>query len=339
MNELTKKNITVVILTKNEANHLRRALDSIQAISDEVFVIDSYSTDDTVKIAEDFGAVVLQNKFINQAKQFQWAMDHANITSQWVLRLDADEIIEPDLQDEILRRVPALAQDVVGVNFKRKHIFMGRWVRHGGRYPLVMTRLFRRGHGHVEDRWMDEHLVVSGGRTVLLEGGFADHNLNDLSYFTDKHNKYATREAVQVLGDRLGLLGTQSGVTRQNSSFQASAKRVIKERVYNRIPFTISALAYFLYRYIIQFGFLDGRSGLVYHFLQGYWYRFLVGAKLMELERAVAHLDDRNEILQELSRLTGLDLGTDFESSECSPSSRSEERDAREATLSSQATL
>ncbi|WP_286177530.1 glycosyltransferase family 2 protein [Rhodopirellula sp. JC639] len=306
---MNNKNIAVVILTKDEAIHLRRALESIRAVAIQVFVIDSFSTDDTVKIAEDAGAVVLQNKFVNQAKQFQWAMDHAPITAEWVLRLDADEIIETDLQEEILRRLPTLPPEVVGVNFKRKHIFMGRWVRFGGRYPLIMTRLFRRGCGRVEDRWMDEHIVVSGGRTITFEGGFADHNLNDLTYFIEKHNRYATREAVQVLGERLGLLGNQTAVTRENASFQASAKRLLKNRIYNRIPFTISSLGYFLYRYVLQLGFLDGRSGLVYHFLQGYWYRFLVGAKLMELEMSVAPLQDRDEILNTLSDLTGLHLG------------------------------
>lgn len=300
--------IACMILVKDEERHIDRALRSAKRFADEVFVVDSNSSDATVSIAESFGAVVLQNKFINQAKQFQWAMDNAPITSDWVLRLDADEIIESDLQQEILRRLPELPDDVVGVNFKRKHIFMDRWVRHGGRYPLVMTRLFRRGHGRVEDRWMDEHIVVSGGRTVTFEGGFADHNLNDLTYFVDKHNKYATREAVQVIGTRLGLFEIDPGVTSHNSSFQASFKRFIKEKIYNRIPFTVSSLGYFLYRYVFQLGFLDGRSGLVYHFLQGYWYRFLVGAKIMELEKAIAHLDDKEEIREELARLTGLDL-------------------------------
>ncbi|MBA4265497.1 MAG: glycosyltransferase family 2 protein, partial [Comamonadaceae bacterium] len=172
-------------------------------------------------------------------------------------------------------------------------------------YPLVMLRLWRRGHGRVEDRWMDEHVVVWGGRTVTFNGGFADHNLGDLSYFTDKHNKYATREAIEVLNQRLGLFDRDEALNARSASPQASIKRWVKERLYNRLPFTVSAPLYFLWRYVFQLGFLDGRSGLVYHFLQGYWYRFLVGARLMELERAVAHLGDKSEICDELSRLTG----------------------------------
>lgn len=297
--------ITAIILTYNESIHIERAIRSIQAFTDQICVVDSGSTDGTTDIAKRLGAEIHTHPFVNQAKQFQWALDTLDVRGEWILRLDADEIIEPDLAREIAGKLPQLPADVVGVNLKRKHIFMDRWVRHGGRYPLMMLRLWRRGKGRVEDRWMDEHVVVWGGRTVTLDGGFADHNLNDLAYFIDKHNKYATREAIEVLNQRLGLFGRDDALNAHSASFQASFKRWAKERVYNRIPFTISATLYFLWRYIFQLGFLDGRSGLVYHFLQGYWYRFLVGAELMELERAVAHLRDKKAICAELSRLTG----------------------------------
>ena len=297
--------LAVVILTYNEGRHIARALQSVAGLASRIIVVDSFSTDDTVAIACLHGAVVLQHKFSNHAKQFQWGLDNALITEKWIMRLDADEIIEPDLVEEIISKLPRMSNDVVGINLKRKHIFMGRWVRHGGRYPLLLLRVWRRGQGRIEDRWMDEHIVVWGGKTVTFEGGFSDHNLNDLSYFTDKHNKYATREAIDVLSQRLQLFPQAAAVSTGGTSFQAAAKRFIKERVYNRLPFTFSATAYFVWRYCFQLGFLDGRSGLVYHFLQGYWYRFLVGAKLMELERAIAHLEDKAEIRHELARLTG----------------------------------
>jgi len=174
-----------------------------------------------------------------------------------------------------------------------------------------MLRIWRNGHGRVEDRWMDEHMVVWGGRTVTFEGGFADHNLNDLTFFTDKHNKYATREAIEILNQRLNIFPRDHAVSIETTSFQVSFKRFIKERIYNHIPFTISSFLYFFWRYVCQMGFLDGRSGLVYHFLQGYWYRFLVGAKVMELERAIADISDKRKIAEELSRLTGHKLVVD----------------------------
>lgn len=305
--------LAVIILTYNEALHLDRALASVESIASELFVIDSGSTDGTKQIAESRGATVLYHPFVNQAQQFQWALNNAPIASEWVLRLDADEIIEPDLVNEIGIKLPSLKKDTSGVILKRKHIFMGRWIRHGGRYPLMMLRIFRNGKGRIENRWMDEHIIVDEGRSVVFEGGFSDHNLNDLTYFIDKHNKYATREAIEVLNQRLGLFPRDESLTSERASWQASFKRVGKERFYNRLPFTLSSALYFIWRYFFQLGFLDGRQGLVYHFLQGWWYRFLVGAKAMELENAVSHLSNKKDILVELSRLTGHDLVAEAE--------------------------
>lgn len=300
--------ITTIILTYNEAQHIARAIDSVSGFSTQILVIDSFSTDRTIEIAESLGAKVHQRKFINQSEQFNWALDNLQIDSEWILRLDADEIIEADLAANISRTLPTLGRDVVGINFKRKHIFMDRWIRHGGRYPLLMLRLWRKGQGRVEDRWMDEHVVVQGGTTIILDGGFADYNLNGLTFFIDKHNKYATREAIEVIAQRKALFRRDERLSGVSASRQAHIKRLIKERLYNRIPFTVSACLYFLWRYIFQLGFLDGRSGLVYHFLQGYWYRFLVGAKVLELETAIVHLHSKQEIIEELSRLTGYKL-------------------------------
>lgn len=302
--------ITTIILTYNESQHIARAIESVSGFSTQIFVVDSFSTDHTTEIATSLGAKVHQRRFINQAEQFNWALDNLQIDSDWILRLDADEIIAPDLAANISRTLPTLGHEVAGINLKRKHIFMGRWVRHGGRYPLLMLRLWRKGQGRVEDRWMDEHVIVQGGSTITLDGGFADHNLNDLTFFTDKHNKYATREAIEIIAQRKALFQRGNHLSAISASRQAYLKRLIKDRLYNRIPFTISACLYFLWRYIFQLGFLDGRSGLIYHFLQGYWYRFLVGAKVMELEHAIAHLSDKHQIAEELSRLTGYKLTT-----------------------------
>lgn len=297
--------ISVIILTFNEARHIARAIESVRTIATEIFVIDSFSTDDTVEIARRANAIVVQHPFVNHSAQCRWAIETLPISTDWLMRLDADEVVEPDLAAEIAARLPRLEADVTGVNLKRKHIFWGRWIRHGGRYPLVLLRIWRRGRGQVEDRWMDEHIIVDGGRTVTLQGGFADDNLNDLTFFTDKHNKYATREAIDVLNQRYGLFSRDNTLSAGSASFQASVKREIKEKIYNRLPFWVGPFGYFLYRYFIQLGFLDGREGLVYHFLQGFWYRFLVGAKIEEYEQVLRNLDDNEARLVRLEALTG----------------------------------
>ncbi|WP_348260964.1 glycosyltransferase family 2 protein [Telmatobacter sp. DSM 110680] len=299
-----KPSIAVIILTYNESIHLSRALDHIRIFAREVFVVDSFSTDNTVELAKAGGAQVLQHPFKHQAQQFQWALENAPITSDWVMRLDADEIIESDLAQEITAKLDTLPPDINGVNLNRKTIFQGKFIRFGGRYPLTLLRIWRRGKAKIEDRWMDEHIYLTEGRTVTFHGGFADHNLFDLTAFTTKHNSYASREALDVLNRRLHLFEPRVELTRESTAKQAKIKRFFKEYVYNRLPFEISTIVYFLFRYVFQMGFLDGRKGFSYHVLQGFWYRFLVGAKLRELEEAVKDAASEGEVRSEIARLT-----------------------------------
>ena len=300
--------LTVMILTFNEERHIARAIDSVASIGVELVVIDSYSTDRTVEIARSMGATILQNRFVTQAQQFQWGLDHFAVKTPWIMRLDADEIVSAELATEIAAKLPALPSTVVGVQLRRRHVWMGRWVRHGGRYPLILLRIWRTGHGRVEDRWMDEHVLVWGGSLVTFDADFSDENLNDIGYFTEKHNRYATREAIEILDRRLGILSRTATQENFTKSGRTRVKHWVRDQLQSRLPFTFTAPAYFIWRYVFQLGFLDGRTGLIYHFLQGYWYRFLVGAKVAELQQGIAHLTDKQEIAAELSRLTGQPL-------------------------------
>ena len=297
--------LDVIILVYNEEKHLARALQSVRTIARDVYVIDSGSDDRTVAIAREYGAVVLSNPFVTQAQQMAWAIENVPLRSDWVMRLDADEVIEAALANEIAAQIGMLPDDVTGISLKRKQIFMGRWIRHGGRYPLMMLRIWRRGTAHCEDRWMDEHMVIDGGRVVTFEHPFSDNNLNDLTFFTAKHNSYATREAIDVLSRRYHLAGTTHTIDMHSASGSTALKRIIKEHVYNRLPFWVGPLGYFLFRMIIQLGFLDGREGLIYHFIQGFWYRFLVGAKVFEYDRVLRGLPDRSSRAALLAQLTG----------------------------------
>ncbi|MFP5423949.1 MAG: glycosyltransferase family 2 protein [Gammaproteobacteria bacterium] len=301
--------ITVVILTKDEELHIERAIKNIAGWVKRVVVVDSGSRDRTVLIAAALGAEIYEHPFKNYSEQFQWALDNCDIKTQWVMRLDADEYLETDLISSLVEKIPTVGPEIVGVNFKRKHIFWGRWIRFGGRYPLILLRLWRSGFGRIEDRWMDEHIVVWGGSTITIEGGFCDENMNNLSFFTDKHNKYATREALDVVIEKYRLDKLDSALASSSSSFQASIKRTLKRMVYNKIPFQFSAFLYFLWRYFFQLGFLDGLAGIVYHFLQGFWYRFLVGAKVRELEMSIDFSQERELVLSDLSRATGHRVG------------------------------
>ena len=298
--------IAVVILTYNEERHIERCIQSIKKYSDNIYIIDSYSTDNTIQICKSLNVNILQNKFINQSKQFTWALDNINFKTEWILRLDADEYLEDNLIIEIKNKLPNISKDIVGVNLKRKHIFMDKWIKFGGRYPLILLRLWRNGHGYIEDRWMDEHIMVEGGKTITFKNNFCDHNLNNLSFFINKHDWYAGKEVVDILLGNLKIKNDKKKLSIKNTSLNVSLKRFMKESFYNKLPIGLGPLLYFLYRYIFLLGFLDGRVGLIYHFLQGFWYRFLVESKLVEYKKTIKGLDNNDEIIKKLSELPSI---------------------------------
>ncbi|XAM00176.1 glycosyltransferase family 2 protein [Phycisphaeraceae bacterium D3-23] len=277
--------VTVIILTYNEQLHLRRAIESVRAFAAHVLVVDSFSTDDTAAIAAACGATLVAHPFVNQAAQFNWALDHCGVETAWVLRLDADEWVTPELADEIADRLDDLPGDVSAVRCPRRMHFMGRWMRFGGVGQRRMLRLFRTGRGRCEPRWMDEHIVMDGGRCVDFSGAFVDENLNSLTWWTDKHNRYASREALErLLAQRPG-----GGDTETNRSLAGQARRVrwVKKHLYYRSPPILRALVLYVVRYVFLFGFLDGKPGLIFHFLQGCWYRALVDAKVFSVQRSI----------------------------------------------------
>ncbi|MFC0263918.1 glycosyltransferase family 2 protein [Fontibacter flavus] len=278
------EDITVIILTYNESKHIQRCIESVQNIAKEIFVVDSYSQDKTVQLAESLGAKVVQHPFDNQAKQFNWALENLPIQTAWVLRLDADEYITPELAQEMLLKVPQLSEEITGVILPFRRVFLGREIKRGTG-GIKMLRLFRYRKAVCEQRWMDEHIQLLEGMSVEFDHDFADDNLNNLSWWTQKHVAYAHREAIDLLDMELGLLNNSAHQDISQLSEQAAAKRR-KKLKYARQPLFWRAFAYFLYRYIFKLGFLEGKEGFLWHFLQGWWYRTLVDAKVWEIKRA-----------------------------------------------------
>lgn len=275
-------NLTVVILTKNEELHIERALVSVQSIASRCIVVDSGSSDRTIEIAREADAEILVNPFVTQAQQFNWALDQLPKDTEWVLRLDADEIVTEGFAKEIREKLGALAPEIAGVHCSRRMNFLGEPVKRGGLFPTRLIRLFRFGKGRSEDRWMDEHILVDGP-VAEFSGEIIDDNLNSLTWWIAKHNSYASREAVELLNLETGFLGRELSATSPNCG-QAGTKRWLKEKVYARLPSGLRAFVYFLYRYILRLGILDGREGAAFHVLQGFWYRYLVDAKLHEVK-------------------------------------------------------
>lgn len=276
--------ITAIILTYNEELHIDRCIRSVLPVADRIVVVDSYSTDSTVEIARSLGAEVFQNPFVNQAVQFNWSLQNCGIQTDWVVRIDADEYIEHFGSLNIRQYLEALPDEITGLYIRRKIVFMGRALLHGGWYPKWNLRIFRYGFGISENRWMDEHIVLSSGKSVQMELDFVDDNLNNLSWWTTKHNNYSGREVVDYFRDQVELDPEESVEPRFWGS-DAERKRWLKIR-YKKFPLFVRPFLNFLYRYIFLLGFLDGKQGLIWHFLQGFWYRFLVDAKIDEVKRA-----------------------------------------------------
>ena len=289
-------NLTAIILSHNESIHLERCLQSIKDVVDTIMVVDCFSTDNTLDIARNFNAIIVQRVWTNHADQFNWALTQLESDTEWILRIDADEFLTPELAEEIECQLPAVGDEVNGVYLNRRMTFQRNLICHGGVFPVRILRLFRYGQGQCENRLMDEHIKVSGLTTAFC-AEIIDDNLNSLSWWTAKHNKYSSLEAIDLLNHEFRFMQIDSIATLKGGE-QASVKRWLKEKVYSRMPGGFRAFAYFFYRYFIRMGFLDGQQGRTFHVLQGFWYRYLVDAKVVEVKRymTVNQVDAKNAI-------------------------------------------
>jgi len=249
-------------------------------------VVDCFSTDRTVEIAQSFGATVLQRAWDgSHSTQVNWALDQLTqlpIQTEWVMRIDADEVLTPELVDQIQSTFPTVASHVNGISCIRKMTFQGKLIRFGGVGKNRVMRLFRYGFGQSESRWMDEHIKVEG-QTIALSGAMIDDNLRSLAWWIEKHNGYSSREAVDLLNLEYQFAQQNSVAALSNSSI--GLKRWIKESIYAKLPGGARSLAYFTWRYVFMLGFLDGSRGTQFHFFQALWYRYLVDCKVAEVKR------------------------------------------------------
>ena len=270
---------TVIILTKNEETDIERCIRSVEGWVKRIVIVDSGSTDRTVEIASRLGVEVVRHEpFADYGRQFNWAVDNLRIKTTWVFRLDADEVITPELRKELEKELEHHAtDDVSGFMMRYKVEFMGRYLMHGGFYPFQKITIFKYGKGRFEERAMGEHVVLSEGRCVYLRNDAIHHTLKTLDLYINKHNWYATREVQDYFDVRSG---------RENALLDGQPERAKKLRdgLYYRLPMFLRAKLFFWYRYYLRLGFLDGTPGYIFAFMQAYWYRTLVDAKIYERE-------------------------------------------------------
>lgn len=286
--------LTCIILTFNEEKHIERCIRCIRQVAERIIVVDSYSTDQTVQLATAAGAVVFQNPFVHQAQQFQWALDNIPVTSDWIIRMDADEYLLPELMDELRRQLPGLPQEVTGLFVKLRVVFLDKWIKNGF-YPMILLRIWRTGAGYIQQKWMDEHTKLTHGETRMLTCDMVDHNLNHLGWWTEKHNKYSMREAIERLNREYDFMGDD-----YDKSYVVGNKKKWYKSFYMHLPLFLRPFLYFFYRYIIRLGFLEGKPGLIWHILQGFWFQFLVDAKIYQIKHlAKKHNKSIKQVLTE----------------------------------------
>jgi glycosyltransferase involved in cell wall biosynthesis len=273
---------SLIVLTYNEEVHLPRLLNSINDLEMPLFILDSGSTDATLNIAEEHGATIMINKFINHPIQWNYALENFKINTPWTIGLDADHIFTPELKTR-LTGINEVDSQVMGIYFNRKNVFKGKWIRHGGYFPKYLLKMFRTGSGYSDLTEMMDHRFIVDGKTEVWKDGFIiEENLkeNEIKFWINKHNRYSELVAKQEINYRLNK--TKSNVDASINGNPDQKLRYYKS-IWQRLPLFVRPFIYFIYRYFFKLGFLDGKEGLIFHFMQALWFRFVVDIKIYEL--------------------------------------------------------
>lgn len=272
--------LTVIVLTYNEEKNIAAVLQSVQNVTKNILVVDSYSTDATLSIVETMGIAYIQHSFENYSVQRNWAQANNPFKTEWVMHLDADEPITPELANWLQHDFDKEKNSADGFMFSRKTIFLGRWIKHGGQYPNFHLRLYKTALGKCENKAYDQHFVVDGTVQQIAHADIINTVAANLDDFIIAHNRWATKEAVEIVTTR------EKGDVRASLFGNAiERRRWLKRNIFERAPLFSRSFMFFFYRYFIRFGFLDGKPGLIFFVLQSFWFRFLIDAKVYEMRQ------------------------------------------------------
>lgn len=276
------KAFSFIILTFNEEQHLPRLLNSITGLNAPIFILDSGSTDGTLKIAEHHGARIKHNTFENHPKQWDFALKNFEITTPWIIGLDADQIVTPELFEQLANFKDEDYQNINGIYFNRKNYFKGRWIKYGGYYPKYLLKMFRNGVGYSDiNENMDHRFIVPDNTIIWKKGHIIEENLkeNEISFWINKHNRYSDLVANEEI-ERMRSLRKQ--IIKPNLFGDPYQRTAFFKNLWWKLPRGLRPFIYFGYRMTFQLGFLDGKTGILFHFLQGFWFRLVVDIKIAE---------------------------------------------------------
>lgn len=263
--------------------HLPRLLASFSGLQAQVFILDSGSTDSTVAIANNYGAIIHQHPFENHPRQWDHALHCFHVTTPWVICLDADQMITPELKELLLSFNPDNYTDIAGIYFNRKNIFKGTWLKHGGYYPFYLLKMFRYGLGYSDlSENMDHRFIVPGKSAIWKKGHIIEENLkeNQISFWISKHNRYSDLLAQEEV-ERLNNLRPQT--VKPYFWGSPNERKAWFKTLWWKLPRYVRPTLYFIHRYFIKLGFLDGRTGTIFHFMHAFWFRLVVDIKIDEL--------------------------------------------------------
>jgi glycosyltransferase involved in cell wall biosynthesis len=275
--------LSIIILTHNEEKNIEACLKSVLDLNCPIFLVDSGSTDNTLKIVKEFPVQLSHHPFQNYGQQRNWALKNLPIATPWVLNMDADHRMTPELAIEINQVLTKpIEENTKGFLISRRTIFLGQWMKHGGHYPVYHAILFKKDFGHCEDKLYDQHFVVNG-HCQTLKSDMIDTLTDSLQSFTERHNRWSTLEAEDQFYKY--TLKNKTGLVKAKALGNAQQRRRYAKSIYEKFPLFVRPFIYFFVRYFLKLGFLDRKKGLVFHFLQGFWFRFLVDAKIYELKK------------------------------------------------------
>jgi glycosyltransferase involved in cell wall biosynthesis len=272
-----------IILTYNEELHLPGLLASVTGLHAPIFILDSGSTDRTVEIGKNHGAMVYQHAFENHPKQWDFALKNFPVTTPWVICLDADHTVTPELKLQLLDFEPEAYADVNGIYFNRKYIFKGKWIKHGGYFPFYLLKMFRHGVGYSDlNENMDHRMIVPGKTVIWKKGCIIEENLkeNNIGFWIAKHNRYSDLLAQEEV-ERKKKIRDQT--LTPNFWGSPDERTAWLKCLWWKMPLFIRPFLYFIHRLIFKLGFLDGRTGIMFHFMQAFWFRMVVDIKIDEL--------------------------------------------------------
>ena len=275
---MSKVPLSVFVLTFNEEANLENCLKSL-APAGEVHIVDSFSTDRTLEIARGFGATVWQHKFTTFGAQRNWALNEIPFQYPWLFGLDADHQVTPELWQELKEVLPNTPASVGGFFTKRRQFFKGRRIRFGGMNQYKL-KLFRREGAKYDEEELDDRVYIQG-ETRCLENDIIEDNANEnaIHFWIEKHNRYATKLALEEVRIRNG---EKRFLLKPNFWGNPNERILSLKMKWYRMPLLVRPFLYFFYRYFLRLGFLDGKEGFIFHFLHAFWFRMLVDIKLEE---------------------------------------------------------